>query len=195
MFRGLLLSSTGLVIFYSIIMNQSFAILSQRFVLANVKITSPFDGEKFLTGRSVTVYGTGPTNTANYQCKVSVSLDNRGIYQSATPTGSFGLYDYSRWYFTIPEIHLGQNMITAKYSCDNNPNLVSYDTINILGFFAGTTINHDGIRHDGIRHDGGGGGGTDGGGGGGCNDIAICSPPPPVAKPPREPPDGGGGSS
>jgi hypothetical protein len=48
-----------------------------------------------------------------------------------------GTDDYSKWNFTLTTAYTtikdGQNKITAKFSCSNNPILMSHNSINVTG--------------------------------------------------------------
>ncbi|NAL78913.1 hypothetical protein, partial [Nitrososphaera sp. AFS] len=64
-------------------------------------------------------------------------------YQDALPIAEGGQNNsYSKWNFTLTpaytSIHPGQNKIIAKFSCADNPNLVSKATVNVTG--VGSTI-------------------------------------------------------
>jgi hypothetical protein len=82
----------------------------------------------------------GTTNNSN--CHVSVILNGIKPYQNTTEVGPLGQNDYSKWKFTLPPAYTtvkeGTNKITAKFSCGNNANLVSYYSVNVTG--AGVNI-------------------------------------------------------
>jgi hypothetical protein len=64
-------------------------------------------------------------------------------YHDALPIAEGGQNkSYSKWNFTLSSaytsIHSGQNKIIAKFSCADNPNLVSKATVNVTG--VGSTI-------------------------------------------------------
>jgi hypothetical protein len=64
-------------------------------------------------------------------------------YHDALPIAEGGQNNsYSKWNFTLTpaytSIHPGQNKIIAKFSCADNPNLVSKATVNVTG--VGSTI-------------------------------------------------------
>lgn len=58
-------------------------------------------------------------------------------YQYAIGIGPKGQHDYSKWTFLLtPKYTLfkeGTNKITSKFSCSNNPSLVSYYSLNVTG--------------------------------------------------------------
>jgi hypothetical protein len=104
-----------------------------------VKITSPNKGQQVPVGKDLFIYGTSEYNLTS-DCKVSVIVNGVKPYQGAYPHGDRGGDDYSRWSFILtPEytsIKQGQNKITAKFSCINNPNLISHNSVNVTGVAA-----------------------------------------------------------
>jgi hypothetical protein len=62
------------------------------------------------------------------------------LYQPITPIGPGGAVDYSKWDFALTSkyttIKPGQNRITARYECANNPNIASFYSVNITGLQA-----------------------------------------------------------
>lgn len=105
----------------------------------NVRITSPTKGEKVPAGKAFEVSGisVGNHNATLINCHVSVIVNGIKPYQTATANGLHGSNDYSKWIFIIGSNHttvkLGQNKITAKYSCADGPNMLSHYSINITG--------------------------------------------------------------
>jgi hypothetical protein len=108
----------------------------------HIKITSPIDGQGISVGKNFTMTGTSSDNTAT-DCKVYAGLNRLKPYPPAIATGPGGTTDYSKWYFDYsPAYHTaidGNNKLTAKLSCNNNPSLVKYDTMNITGITAART--------------------------------------------------------
>ena len=102
-----------------------------------VKITSPTKGQQIQIRSAVTVTGTSVANSTSGFCQVSVIVNGIRPYQKAVAIGNGGANDYSTWKYTlIPTynvINQGQNKITAKFSCDNNPSLTSYNSVNVAG--------------------------------------------------------------
>jgi hypothetical protein len=102
-----------------------------------VKITSPTKGQQIRIRSAVTVTGTSVANSTSGFCQVSVIVNGIRPYQKAVATGNGGVNDYSTWkYMLIPTYNVikqGQNKITAKFSCDNNPSLTSYNSVNVTG--------------------------------------------------------------
>src|SRR5215831_3305038 len=76
-------------------------------------------------------------NVTSGFCYVSVIVDGIKPYRMAVATGKGGANDYSTWSYklasTYAVIKPGQNRITAKFSCANNPSLTSYNSVNIIG--------------------------------------------------------------
>jgi hypothetical protein len=123
--------------------------------IAKIKITSPTRGQQVPVGKDITISGTSIDNTSGStnDCKVSVRVNKVSPYQPATPatrtadrggTGAAATKDdYSKWNFVLTSkyttIKPGQNRITAKYECGNNPALTSYSSLNVIGVSATTT--------------------------------------------------------
>ena len=112
-----------------------------------VKITSPSKGQKVQINndKGFTVTGISIDNTTS-DCQVSVILNNIKPYQKAKGTGPGGLNDYSNWTFTATSAHSlvkeGSNKITAKFSCNGNPNLLSYYSVNVTAIGSSSTISN-----------------------------------------------------
>jgi len=104
-----------------------------------VKITSPTKGQQVPIGEDLAISGTSKDNATTPDCKVSVKL-NGNSYRVASASGSGGQTDYSNWNFTLTPLYAGikegQNKITAKFSCPNNPNLISHNSVNVTGIAA-----------------------------------------------------------
>jgi len=104
-----------------------------------VKITLPTKGQQVLVGKDLLIYGTSAGNTTS-GCKVSVKANNISPYHDASPGGH---NDYSKWNFTLSPaytaIKQGQNKITAKFACSNEPTLASHYSVNVTGVGTGTT--------------------------------------------------------
>jgi hypothetical protein len=105
----------------------------------NVKITYPIKGEKVPVGKSLVISGTsaGNSNSTSINCQVSVIVNGIKPYRPTTASGPGGAGDYSKWSFTLvpnyTPIKAGQNKITAKYSCANNPAALSHNSVNVTG--------------------------------------------------------------
>jgi hypothetical protein len=102
-----------------------------------VRITSPTPGQHVPVGKNLTITGTSLAN-ATSSCQITVGLNHVRPYQSATAAGKGGASDYSKWNFVLTpkyaSVILGpNNKITARYSCNNNPALISYYSVNVTG--------------------------------------------------------------
>jgi len=102
-----------------------------------VKIISPTKGQQVRAGQDLTIYGISSDNSKKSGCRVSVIVNGNKPYRTAYPTGQAGAGDYSRWNFTLTPSYTGfkegQNKITAKFSCGNDPNLISHNSVNVTG--------------------------------------------------------------
>jgi hypothetical protein len=105
-----------------------------------VKVISPTKSQQVPIGKDLTISGTSmydPTSTSD-NCQVVVGVNQVKPYQPATATGTGGTKDYSKWNFILTSkyttIKQGpNNKITAKYTCTNNPSVVSYSSVNVTG--------------------------------------------------------------
>jgi hypothetical protein len=102
-----------------------------------VKIISPTKNQQVPIGKDLTISGTSIDNLTS-SCQVSVIVNSIKPYQPATATGTGGTKDYSKWNFILTSkyttIKQGpNNKITAKYTCMNNPSVVSYSSVNVTG--------------------------------------------------------------
>jgi hypothetical protein len=112
--------------------------------IPKIKITSPTRDQQLPAGKDLTVYGISIDNATSNDCKVSVIVNKVRPYQPATATGPGGATDYSKWKFDITSkyttIKQGDNRITSKYECANNPDGNSFSSVNLTGTSdAGTT--------------------------------------------------------
>lgn len=93
-----------------------------------IRITSPTKGQQVPIGQDLPISGvtTGTVNATSH-CQVSIIVNGIKPYQQANATGTHGAADYSNWKFVLTSnyttIKEGQNKITARYTCTNNPNL------------------------------------------------------------------------
>ena len=112
--------------------------LSQR--ISKVKITSLTRGQQVPVGKDLTISGTSIDN-ATAKCEVSVIVNNVKPYQPAIstvgPGRTGGAADYSKWKFDITSkyttIKPGQNKITAKFDCTDNPASKGFLSVNVTG--------------------------------------------------------------
>jgi len=112
--------------------------------IPKIKITSPTRDQQLPAGKDLTVYGISIDNATSNDCKVSVIVNKVRPYQPATATGPGGATDYSKWKFDITSkyttIKQGDNRITSKYECANNPDANSFSSVNLTGISStGTT--------------------------------------------------------
>ena len=107
-----------------------------------VRITSPTKGQQMQVGQDLVIAGTSAGNAAS-SCQVSVIVNGIKPYQNATPTGSREPGDYSKWSFMLTPKYTalkeGQNKITVKFSCGNDPRSLSHNSVNVTGVSANTT--------------------------------------------------------
>jgi hypothetical protein len=102
-----------------------------------VRITSPTPGQHVPVGKNLTITGTSLAN-ATSSCQITVGLNRVRPYQSATAAGKGGASDYSKWNFVLTPKYASlipgpNNKITARYSCSNDPALISYYSVNVTG--------------------------------------------------------------
>jgi hypothetical protein len=113
-------------------------------VYAYVTIASPTGGQQIPTGGAFNIKGTSTAANDTNHCVVSVIMNGIRPYQKTIPTGTNGAGDYTSWQFTgdpnYATVKLGQNKITAKYSCfpssDTNntqAGFVKYHSVNVTG--------------------------------------------------------------
>jgi hypothetical protein len=104
--------------------------------ISKVKITSPTRGQQVPIGKDLTISGISIDNATSY-CQVSVIVNNVKPYQNATAAGSDGAADYSKWNFALTSkyttIKPGENKITSKYECANNPDSKGFSSVNVTG--------------------------------------------------------------
>ena len=102
-----------------------------------VKITSPIKGQQVLIGKDLAIFGTSVANTTTSDCKVAIIVNGIKPYHDASASTRPGQTDYSKWNFTLTSAYTaikpGQNKITAKFSCSNNPILMSHNSVNVSG--------------------------------------------------------------
>jgi hypothetical protein len=105
-----------------------------------VKIISPTKGQQIPASKDLTISGTSIDN-ATSNCQVSMNVNRVKPYQPATAAGTGGANDYSKWNFVLTSNYTTikpgpDNRITAKYSCTDNPSMVSYSSVNVNGVVA-----------------------------------------------------------
>jgi hypothetical protein len=99
-----------------------------------VKIVSPSRGQQISIYKNLTIIGTSVDN-ATSNCQVNIIVNGVKPYQQVQPAGLGGATDYSLWNYTLTPkyttIKEGINQLKARFSCNDNPNLVSYYTANV----------------------------------------------------------------
>jgi len=117
---------------------------SNSIVYAYVTISSPTGGQHIPTGSAFNINGTSTAANDTNHCVVSVIINGIRPYQKTIATGTNGTEDYTSWQFTgdpnYATVKLGQNKITAKYSCfpssDTNntqASFIKYHSVNVTG--------------------------------------------------------------
>jgi hypothetical protein len=126
-FSGTLLA---LMMFISIASVSVYAI--------SIKIESPLSNQQVPVGE-LTISGTSSDNSSS-QCQVYLDWNNLKPYQLATPTGSNGSADFSKWSFTYTSkyhlIQTGLNDLTSKITClvpPAGPTVTKWYSINVTG--------------------------------------------------------------
>jgi hypothetical protein len=108
---------------------------SQQHV-SKIKITSPTRGQQVPVGKDLTISGTSMDN-ATSNCQVAVIVNNVKPYQNATAAGTGGADDYSKWNFALTSkyttIKQGDNRITARFECVDNPATKGFSSVNVTG--------------------------------------------------------------
>ncbi len=104
----------------------------------SIKIESPLSNQKVPVGQ-LTISGTSSDNSSA-QCQVYLDWNNLKPYQLATPTGSNGSADFSKWSFTYTSkyhlIQTGLNDLTSKITClvpPAGPTVTKWYSINVTG--------------------------------------------------------------
>jgi hypothetical protein len=117
--------------------------------VVKVKITSPTRGQQVPVGKDLTISGTSIDNATSNDCKVSVAVNKVRPYQNATATGTGGAADYSKWNFALTSkyttIKPGENRITSKYDCANDPNAKLFSSVNVTGVPSSTNSTTTGV--------------------------------------------------
>jgi hypothetical protein len=115
--------------------NTTTTTTSQQHV-PKIKITSPTRGQQLPVGKDLTVSGTSIDN-ATSNCQVAVIVNNVKPYQNATAAGTGGAADYSKWNFALTSkyttIKQGDNRITARFECVDNPATKGFSSVNVTG--------------------------------------------------------------
>jgi len=104
----------------------------------SIKIESPLSNQQVPVGE-LTISGTSSDNSSS-QCQVYLDWNNLKPYQLATPKGSNGSADFSKWSFTYTSkyhlIQTGLNDLTSKITClvpTGGPTVTKWYSINVTG--------------------------------------------------------------
>ena len=104
--------------------------------ISKIKITLPTRGQQVPIGKDLTISGTSMDN-ATSNCQVYVIVNNVKPYQNATAAGTGGAADYSKWNFALTSkyttIKQGDNRITARFECVDNPASKGFSSVNVTG--------------------------------------------------------------
>ena len=115
--------------------NSTTTTSSQQHV-SKIKITSPTRGQQVPAGKDLTISGTS-IDSATSNCQVAVIVNNVKPYQNATAAVSGGAADYSKWNFALTSkyttIKQGDNRITARFECVDNPGSKGFSSVNVTG--------------------------------------------------------------
>ena len=116
--------------------NSTTSSSSSQQHVPKIKITSPTRGQQLPVGKDLTISGISMDN-ATSNCQVAVIVNNVKPYQNTTAAGSGGPADYSKWNFALTSkyttIKQGDNRITARYECVNDPASKGFSSVNVTG--------------------------------------------------------------
>ena len=108
-----------------------------------VKITSPIKGQDVAVGKQLEIFGISVDNATTSGCGVSIKVNGINPYQNIPKASPSGQRGYSKWNFTLTPAYTlikpGQNRISAKFSCIDKPNLISYHSVNVTGISSTTS--------------------------------------------------------
>jgi hypothetical protein len=114
------------------------AIVSTSVYAISITIESPISNQQVPVGE-LTISGSSSDN-ATAQCQVYADWNSLKPYQLATPTGSNGSGDFSKWSFTYTSkyhlIQTGLNDLTSKITClvpPAGPTVTKWYSINVTG--------------------------------------------------------------
>jgi hypothetical protein len=115
--------------------NATLSPLSPK--LHAVRITSPTKGQQISIGKDLTITGISSANATSH-CQVSIIINGVKPYQPATGSGPGGAADYSKWNFVLTSKYTTikpgpANKITAKHTCEGNPSIASFYSVNVTG--------------------------------------------------------------
>ncbi len=115
-----------------------FGMESNNIFAITIKIESPLSSQQVPVGE-LTITGTSSDNSTS-ECQVYVDWNSLKPYQLATPTGTNGSTDFSKWSYTYTSkyhlIQTGLNDLTSKITClvpPNGPTVTKWYSINVTG--------------------------------------------------------------
>ena len=111
----------------------------EAYSIPGIKINSHYQAQQVPVGE-LSVSGVSTDNaTSPYQ--VYLDWNDLKLFQNATAIGPDGENDYSKWSFVYTKgyhtIEEGNNELTAKVSCGNNPGSTKYYSLNVTGVAEG----------------------------------------------------------
>ena len=125
-----------LIILLMIATNSMYA---KAYSIPGIKINSHYQGQQVPVGE-LSVSGVS-TDNATSPCQVYLDWNDLKPFQNATAIGPDGENDYSKWSFVYTKgyhiIEEGNNELTAKLSCGDNPSSTKYYSLNITGVAEG----------------------------------------------------------
>src|SRR5213596_2034925 len=115
-----------------------FGMESNNIFAITIKIESPLSNKQVPVGE-LTRTGTSSDNSTS-ECQVYVDWNSLKPYQLATPTGTNGSTDFSKWSYTYSSkyhlIQTGLNDLTSKITClvpTGGPTVTKWYSINVTG--------------------------------------------------------------
>ncbi|TLX68371.1 MAG: hypothetical protein E6L03_03690 [Thaumarchaeota archaeon] len=115
-----------------------FGMESNNIFAITIKIESPLSNQQVPVGE-LTITGTSSDNSTS-ECQVYVDWNSLKPYQLATPTGTNGSTDFSKWSYTYSSkyhlIQTGLNDLTSKITClvpPTGPTVTKWYSINVTG--------------------------------------------------------------
>ena len=108
-----------------LLMIATNSMYGKAYSIPGIKINSHYQGQQVPVGE-LSVSGVS-TDNATSPCQVYLDWNDLKPFQNATAIGPDGENDYSKWSFMYTKgyhiIEEGNNELTAKVSCGDNPSL------------------------------------------------------------------------
>ena len=121
-----------LVVFLIVASNSMYG---KAYSIPGIKINSHYQGQEVPVGE-LSVSGES-TDNGTAPCQVYLDWNDLKPFQNATAIGPDGENDYSKWSFVYTRgyhmIEEGNNELTAKVSCGDNPGSTKYYSLNVTG--------------------------------------------------------------